>query len=123
MSDLTNQHEKINYIELPASDIAAVKQFFTAVFDFKFTDYGPEYSAFSAESAGIEGGFFKAPLSSSTHLGSALIVFFSNELEKTQLKVESAGGDVNKPIFEFPGGRRFHFLDPCGNEWAVWSDS
>jgi predicted enzyme related to lactoylglutathione lyase len=122
MTDQSNQHEKINYIELPASDIDAVKAFFIQVFSFKFTDYGPEYSAFSAESAGLEGGFFKAPLSASTHLGSALIVFFSNKLEETMAKVEAAGGDINKPIFQFPGGRRFHFLDPCGNEWAVWAD-
>jgi len=121
--DLHDQHEKINYIELPANDLDAIKAFFSQVFSFEFTDYGPEYSAFSAKSAGLEGGFFKAPLSASTHDGSALIVFFSNALEATQEKVAAAGAEINKPIFSFPGGRRFHFLDPCGNEWAVWSDS
>ena len=116
------QHEKINYLELPANNLDAIKAFFTQVFNFEFTDYSPDYSAFSAKSAGLEGGFFKAPLSSSTHDGSALIVFFSDNLELTQEKVATAGAEVNKPIFSFPGGRRFHFLDPCGNEWAVWSD-
>jgi predicted enzyme related to lactoylglutathione lyase len=61
-------------------------------------------------------------LSVSTEKGSVLIVFYSNELEKTRSKIEYAGGKIIKPIFLFPGGRRFHFTDPCGNELAVWSD-
>lgn len=116
-----NKHEKINYVEFPAKDIEAVKTFFTTVFDWLFVDYGPEYSAFS--NAGLEGGFFKSDLSSSSDKGGALIVFFSTELEKTQSKIERAGGKTIKPIFSFPGGRRFHFTDPNGNEYAVWSDT
>lgn len=116
-----NKHEKINYIEFPAKDIEAAKAFFTTVFGWSFIDYGPEYTAFS--NAGLEGGFFKSNLSSSTDKGGALIVFFSEELEKTQSKLEKAGGKIIKPIFSFPGGRRFHFTDPNGNEYAVWSDT
>ena len=113
-------HQKINYVELPAKDIAATKAFFTKIFAWAFVDYGPEYTAFS--NAGLDGGFFKSELTVSTHRGSALIVFYSKALEETQSKIETAGGSIIKPIFSFPGGRRFHFTDPNGNEYAVWSD-
>ncbi len=115
-----NKHEKINYIEFPSKDLEATKSFFTSVFGWSFTDYGPEYAAFSNE--GIDGGFFKSEFSCTTENGSALIVFYSKELENTQSKIEGAGGSIVKPIFSFPGGRRFHFSDPCGNEYAVWSE-
>lgn len=113
-------HEKINYIELPAINIERAKAFFAAVFSFVFTDYGPEYTAFS--NAGIEGGFFRSDQIVSTANGSVLIVFYSHELEETQKKIEDEGGSIIKPVFSFPGGRRFHFTDPNGNEYAVWSD-
>jgi predicted enzyme related to lactoylglutathione lyase len=115
-----NEHEKINYVEFPAKDIEAAKSFFTEVFGWSFVDYGPEYIAFSNE--GLDGGFFKSELAASTENGSALIVFYSKDLNDTQLKIENAGGSIIKPIFSFPGGRRFHFGDPNGNEYAVWSD-
>ena len=115
-----NEHEKINYVEFPAKDIEKSKDFFSAVFGWSFVDYGPEYSAFSNE--GIDGGFYKSDLSASTENGSALIVFYSKELEETLTKIRAAGGIIIKPIFSFPGGRRFHFGDPNGNEYAVWSD-
>jgi len=66
--------------------------------------------------------FFRADLSSSAKNGSALIVFYSNDLRQTQAKVENAGGTILQAIFTFPGGRRFHFADPSDNEFAVWSD-
>ena len=115
-----NEHEKINYIELPAKDIEKAKAFFKNAFGWTFVDYGPEYSAFSDQ--GIDGGFFKSDLSVSTDNGSALIVFYSDNLEQTLSKIKAAGGSIIKPIFTFPGGRRFHFGDPNGNEYAVWSD-
>lgn len=115
-----SQHEKINYLEFPAKDLAASKAFFSSVFQWQFVDYGDEYVAFS--NAGVNGGFFKSDLASSTQQGSVLIVFYSHSLEKTLVKVELANGAIVKPIFSFPGGRRFHFNDPNGNEFAVWSD-
>jgi predicted enzyme related to lactoylglutathione lyase len=115
-----NEHEKINYVEFPAKDIEATKDFFATVFSWSFVDYGPEYTAFSNE--GIDGGFFQSDLSASTENGSALIVFYSKDLEQTQAKIKRAGGSIVKPIFPFPGGHRFHFADPNGNEYAVWSD-
>jgi len=114
------EHEKINYVEFPSRDIRKTQAFFSAAFGWTFTDYGPEYTAFSNE--GLDGGFFKSDLSSRTRNGSALIVFYSKDLEGTLSKIEKAGGTVVKPIFPFPGGRRFHFADPNGNEYAVWSE-
>ena len=115
-----NKREKINYLEFPAKDIEATKSFFSTVFGWVFVDYGPEYTAFSNDE--IDGGFFKSNLTASTEKGSALIIFYSKELEQTQTKIKQAGGTIIKPIFSFPGGRRFHFGDPNGNEYAVWSD-
>lgn len=116
-----NEHEKINYVEFPAKDIDKTKAFFSKAFGWSFVDYGPEYTAFSNE--GLDGGFFKSETSSSTKNGAALVVFYSKGLEQTQSKIENAGGTIIKPIFSFPGGRRFHFTDPNGNEYAAWSDA
>lgn len=115
-----NNHEKINYVELAAKDLNATKTFFQSAFGWKFVDYGPEYTAFSNQ--GLDGGFYKAPLASVAINGGALIVFYSDSLEKTQTKVEQAGGIITKPIFSFPGGRRFQFTEPSGNEFAVWGE-
>lgn len=115
-----NAHNKINYLEIPAKNIESAKKFFGEVFGWSFVDYGPDYCSFSNQ--GIDGGFFKSELTVSTKNGSALIVFYSNNLEVTQSKIEASGGTVVKPIFSFPGGRRFHFADPNGNEYAVWSE-
>jgi len=113
-------HEKINYVEFPAKDLSLAKKFFSDVFNWSFTDYGPDYTAFS--NSGLMGGFFKSDLVVSTQSGSALIVLYSNDLEKTLSKIEQGGGSIVKPVFSFPGGRRFHFADLNGNEYAVWSD-
>lgn len=113
-------NNKINYVEFPARDIGATKAFFESVFGWSFEDYGPEYAAFSDQ--GIDGGFFQSNLASSTESGSALIVLYSDDLEGLQIRIEQAGGTIAKPVFPFPGGRRFHFVEPSGNEMAVWSD-
>ncbi len=115
------QHEKINYLEFPARDIAATKTFFGDVFEWHFEDYGPDYVA--CKNTGIDVGFFKSELISKTENGSVLIVFYSEKLEETLEKITANGGAIVKPVFSFPGGRRFHFVDPNGNEFAVWSDS
>jgi len=114
-----SNHEKIDYVEFPSTDIGVTKAFFAQVFGWVFTDYGPKYCAFT--NAGLEGGFFLSDKTVSTCNGSALIVFYSDDLEQTQAGILSAGGSVLKAIFPFPGGRRFHFADPNGNEYAVWS--
>ena len=110
----------INYVEFPSTDLPATKNFFREVFGWKFEDYGPEYTAFS--NAGLDGGFFKSEKYASTDNGSALIVLYGKDLEATQSNIQEAGGNIIKPIYSFPGGRRFHFTEPGGNELAVWSD-
>ncbi|HHF2976527.1 TPA: VOC family protein [Vibrio diabolicus] len=116
-----HQHEKLNYVEFGSTNINATKQFFERTFDWTFIDYGPEYSAFSGQ--GLDGGFFKSEFVNQTANGSALLVFYSSDIQATQIKVEQHGGKIIRPIFEFPGGCRFHFTEPSGNEFAVWSES
>lgn len=114
-------HEKLNYVEYPARDLGATKHFFQEAFGWVFEDYGPNYAAFSGQ--GLDGGFFKSDLAARASLGSPLLIFYSTHLEDTLAKVVAAGGEIVKPIFSFPGGRRFHFTEPSGNELAVWSES
>ena len=115
-----NSHEKINYLEFPARDLQKAKAFFAQVFGWGFVDYGPEYVAIS--DAGIDGGFYLSDAVMSAASGSALVVFYSDNLASTQEKITTAGGLISQATFEFPGGRRFHFTDTNGNEFAVWSD-
>ncbi|MBL4672304.1 MAG: hypothetical protein JKX81_08575 [Arenicella sp.] len=116
-----SQYEPIDYLEYPSSNIAKTKAFFEAAFAWVFTDYGPQYSAFEAAGLQSGGGFYAADLASKPAQGGALAVFFSEDLDVTQARVEAAGGIVVKPIFSFPGGSRFHFTEPSGNEFAVWT--
>jgi hypothetical protein len=109
---------KLNYVEFPAKDISATKQFFENAFGWSFIDYGPEYSAFNG--AGLDGGFYKSDLVSLASNGAALLVLKTDDLEHTQSIVESLGGKISTAIFSFPGGKRFHFIEPSGNEFAVW---
>lgn len=110
-------HHRIDYLELPATDIAATKRFYATVFGWSFEDYGPDYAAF--QDGRMNGGFFKAE---SVSPGGPLIVLYSRDLEATLARVLEAGARLVKPPFSFPGGRRFHFADPNGNELAVWTE-
>ena len=111
------QTGKLDYLEMPAAGgtLDSVKAFYSAAFSWSFTDYGPTYSAFDE---GLEGGF-DADRAATTK---PLPVLYSQALEETLAAVRSAGGRIVRPIFSFPGGRRFHFLDPAGNELAVWGE-
>ena len=115
-----HEHEKLNYVEFAARDLEATKRFFKECFGWAFTDYGPEYASFANE--GLEGGFYRADLATRVDKGGALLVFYSENLEKTLSKVQAAGGEITRPIYSFPGGRRFHFVEPSGNEFAVWGE-
>ncbi len=115
-----SQHEKLNYVEFAAKDLKATSDFFNNAFSWDFTWYGDDYVSFSNE--GLDGGFYKANLQTREDEGGALLIFYSNDLEGSMRKVEKAGGKITKAIFSFPGGRRFHFHEPSGNEFAVWSD-
>jgi predicted enzyme related to lactoylglutathione lyase len=112
-----HENDRIDYLEFPATDIPATKAFYSAAFGWKFTDYEPDYVGFDDGRTG--GGFAKVP---SNAAGGPLAILYSTALEKTLATVVAKGGRIAKPIFAFPGGRRFHFLDPNGNELAVWSD-
>ncbi|TOP32046.1 VOC family protein [Vibrio parahaemolyticus] len=116
-----HQHEKLNYVEFGTPNIDATKAFFEHVFGWQFVDYGPDYAAFSGQ--GLDGGFYSAEQVSQTSNGAALLVFYSSDIHATLEKVAKFGGQIIRPIFEFPGGCRFHFTEPSGNEFAVWSES
>jgi hypothetical protein len=113
-----SDHDRtIDYIEFAATDIEATKAFFASVFGWRFTDYGPDYTSF--EDGRLTGGFEKTD---AVAPGGPLVVIYSAELESLERAVPEAGGTITRPTFEFPGGRRFHFRDPNGNELAVWSE-
>jgi uncharacterized protein len=110
-------HNSINYIEFNVANIAKSKQFYGTVFGWTFTDYGPEYCEFS--DGHMKGGFAQGlPVNT----GGPLIVLYGVDLKNVQSCVEKAGGEIVKPIFDFPGGRRFQFTDLDGYELAVWSE-
>ncbi|EHK53674.1 VOC family protein [Allomesorhizobium alhagi] len=112
------QTGKLDYLEMSATGgtLDSVKAFYSAAFSWSFTDYGPTYAAFDE---GLDGGFQAESTEAS---GKPLPVLYSENLEQTLEAVENAGGKIVKPIFSFPGGRRFHFTDPAGNELAVWGE-
>lgn len=108
-------HEQVQYLEFLSADLSRAKAFYTGSFGWKFTDYGPDYTAF--EGTYVDGGFtLGQPVK-----GTVLVILYSDNLEATLEKVKKAGGVIVKDIFSFPGGRRFHFTDPDGYELAVWS--
>jgi predicted enzyme related to lactoylglutathione lyase len=107
---------KIDYVEWPAGDLPALKQFYEQAFGWTFVDYGPAYAAMNE---GLDGGF-NADAGDAT--AKPLVVLYAHDIEAMAAKVGAAGGVITRPIFDFPGGRRFHFTDPSGNELAVWSE-
>ncbi|BFT30868.1 VOC family protein [Alteromonas sp. D210916BOD_24] len=116
-----NAKPQLNYVEFATLNIQRSKAFFSEVFGWEFTDYGEAYSAFTK--AGLEGGLFSAQRVSQAQRGAPLLVFYSSDIKQTQREIEQAGGAICKPLFNFPGGCRFHFVEPGGNELAVWSES
>jgi len=115
-----NIDRKIDYIEFPASNMDAVETFYVKAFGWEFTEYGPEYRAFHDDK--LDGGFYKSDLVCSSDKGAALVILYAIDLEATRDIVVAAGGRIAADIFSFPGGRRFQFFDPHGNELGVWSD-
>lgn len=115
MSNNKLKHEQIQYIEFLSKDLEKAKAFYARSFGWIFTDYGPEYTAFSGEY--VDGWFtYGDPVH-----GTILVILYSEDLESTREKVINAGGILTLDIFRFPGGRRFQFRDPDGYELAVWS--
>lgn len=111
----TNNH--ISYIEFKTNNIEAIKTFYSKAFNWSFSDFGPSYSSF--KDSGLQGGF---EFSEDPVSNSVLVVLYHQNLEQIKNSIVNFGGKITKNIFAFPGGKRFHFMDPSGNELAVWSD-
>ena len=111
-----NKHHTLNYIEFSADNLEEIKKFYSASFGWKFTDFGPDYTAFNDGS--LEGGFEKGKVTK----GGPLVIIYSDNLESSIKVLINNGGTISKDIFKFPGGRRFHFNDPAGNQLAIWSE-
>ncbi len=116
------QHNTINYIEIFTTSIADVRRFYGTVFGWTFQDWGPDYIGFDRGVAGIDGGFRTGDLGHRPGDGAPILVIYSRELEATEQAVIAAGGTIVAATFRFPGGRRFHFSDGCGNVMAVWGE-
>lgn len=113
---MQRRDKSINYVEFGVADMARTKAFYASAFGWTFTDYGPDYCEFS--DGQMQGGF---DASVPPRPGLPLIVLYGDDLEELQKAVTRAGGSICKPIFDFPGGKRFHFIDPNGYELGVWS--
>lgn len=110
------ENHTINYVEFAATDLEAIKRFYTEVFGWTFTDYGPTYAAFG--DSYLDGGF----TTKATPGKGPLVILYADDLQKTKESITAHGGTIAKDIYAFPGGKRFHFADPSGNELAVWSE-
>ncbi len=106
---------QIDYLEFSSPDLAATKAFFARAFGWSFNDYGPEYQELA--DAGVSGGITAAPLAP------PLVILKADDLEAALARVSDAGAEITRPIFAFPGGRRFQFREPGGTEMAVWSEN
>ena len=111
------QDRRMDYVEFLTTNIEETKRFYSIAFGWEFTDYGPEYTSFTDGRLG--GGFALAP---DVAAGGPLVVLYATNLEEVETAIRESGGRIVRDPFEFPGGRRFHFADPSGNELAVWSD-
>ena len=114
-----SDHHNFHYIELPAKDLAATKNFYGSVFGWEFTDWGDAYV--EIKGAGVEGGFALASEERQPSNQGALVILYSDDLVKSEQTVVEHGGTISLAPIDFPGGRRFHFLDPSGNELGVWT--
>lgn len=113
----TDHDRRIDYIELPGGDMDAIKDFYSGIFGWTFTDYGPDYTSF--HDGRIAGGFTSTLKADG---GGPLVVLYATDLKAIKEAIQAHGGTIVQDTFDFPGGRRFHFKDPHGNELAVWSE-
>lgn len=114
------RERRLDYVEFASRDPAASRRFFEQVFGWSFVDYGPDYTAF--DDGRFQGGFFRAEPQTASGGGAPLLVMYADDLPPMLEAVLAQGGQVVKPVFAFPGGSRFQFLEPGGNELAVWSE-
>lgn len=113
---IRGQSRQIDNIEFNVADIARSKAFYGEAFGWHFTDYGPAYTEFS--DGRLTGGFTTGE---PVRPGGPLVILYADDLEQAQRRIEAAGARISRPVFAFPGGRRFHFVDPDGYELAVWT--
>ena len=109
---------RIDYIEIPTTDVGKAKDFFAAMMGWEFQDWGPDYASFN--DGRLDGGLRRSE--EAAPASGVLVVFFSTDLERDLARVIELGGSISQDIFDFPGGRRFHFVDPTGNEYAIWAE-
>ena len=112
-----HRNHTIDYLEFPATDIARTKRFYADAFGWSFTDYGDDYTSF--EDGVTSGGF---TTDSVVAPDGVLVVLYADDLDAAMGAVRDAGGEIVRDVFDFPGGKRFHFRDPNGNQLAVWSE-
>jgi uncharacterized protein len=108
---------RIDYIEVPVTDPARAREFFAALFGWEFQEWGPDYLSFS--DGRLDGGMRRAD--AAAPVNGVLLVFYSRDLDRDVERIEALGGSISQQAYDFPGGRRFHFTDPGGNEYAMWT--
>lgn len=113
-----NEEGRIDYIEIPVTDLEKTRKFFSKLFGWSFQEWGPDY--FSFNDGRLECGLRRAEQAAPAT--GVLLIFFSKNLERDLGRVKELGATISQEIFEFPGGRRFHFVDPAGTEFAIWSN-
>lgn len=116
---MSHTHHAIDYVELAVVDVATASRFYADAFGWSFNYYGPAYAGIRAPDGDGEVGGLNG--SGPPRPGGPLVLLWSDDLDATLAAVEQAGGRVVMPPFDFPGGRRFHFADPDGNELGAWS--
>lgn len=110
---------RIDYLEIPVTDLPRTREFFSALFGWSFQEWGDDYMSFN--DGRLDGGFRRSEVPAPAT--GVLVIFYSLNLERDVQRVKELGATISQPIFSFPGGRRFHFVDPVGTEYALWSDT
>lgn len=118
---MTSTHHTLDYIEIPVDDLARARDFYTSAFGWSFNDYGPTYAGIRSADGTTDVGGLNLTESHHAATGGVFVLLYSEDLDASVTAVESAGGSVLQRPYEFPGGRRFHFADPSGNELGVWA--
>ncbi len=111
------KENRIDYVEIPVTDLNKTRKFFSSLFGWSFQEWGDDYMSFS--DGRIDGGFRRADQAAPA--SGVLVVFYSEDIERDLARVQELGASISQPVFSFPGGRRFHFVDPVGTEYAIWS--
>ena len=112
-----NVEGRIDYVEIPVIDLNKAREFFVGLFGWTFQEWGPDYYSFS--DGRLECGMRR--VEEVARSSSILLVFYSENLERDVERVKELGATISQDKFDFPGGRRFHFVDPAGTEYAMWT--